>query len=85
LQFALGCASKELAIATKKGMMSSRIETRSAQIPESLGNEFDTVYANFSGWKLFFDRSGWSQAALSMINAESFLSRAKAPSTLTPL
>ena len=51
----------------------------------AIGDEFDTVYAKFSGWKLFFDRSGWSQAAVSRSNAESFLLRAKAPGTLTPL
>jgi LmbE family N-acetylglucosaminyl deacetylase len=54
-------------------------------IPVTTGDEFDRVYAKFSGWKLFFDRSGWSQAAISTSNAESLLSRAKAPDTLTPL
>jgi hypothetical protein len=54
-------------------------------IPVAIGDEFDTVYAKFSGWKLFFDRSGWSQAAVSTSNAESFLSSAKAPGTLTRL
>jgi LmbE family N-acetylglucosaminyl deacetylase len=52
-------------------------------IPVAIGNEFDTVYAKFSGWKLFFDRSGWSQAAVSTSNEEGFLLRVKTPGILT--
>jgi LmbE family N-acetylglucosaminyl deacetylase len=54
-------------------------------IPVAVGDEFDTVYAKFSGWKLFFDRSGWSQAAISKRTEESYLSRLKVPGTLTRL
>jgi LmbE family N-acetylglucosaminyl deacetylase len=54
-------------------------------IPVAIGDEFDTVYAKFCGWKLFFDRSGWSQAAVSARGEQSHLSRSKAPVSLTRL
>jgi LmbE family N-acetylglucosaminyl deacetylase len=53
-------------------------------IPVAIGEEFDAIYAKFSGWKLFFDRSGWSQAAVSP-SSEGYLSRMKAPGTLIRL
>jgi LmbE family N-acetylglucosaminyl deacetylase len=52
-------------------------------IPISIGDEFDAIYAKFSGWKLFFDRSGWSQATVSTRSEASYLSRMKIPGTLT--
>jgi LmbE family N-acetylglucosaminyl deacetylase len=36
----------------------------SVEIPVSGTSEFDLVYAKFSGWTLFFDRSGWVQFSL---------------------
>jgi hypothetical protein len=51
-------------------------------VPDCEG--LDAVYAKFCGFKLFFDRSGWSQAAVSTSNEESLLSRVKASGTLTP-
>ncbi len=52
-------------------------------IPVVIGDEFETVYAKFSGWKLFFDRSGWSQVAVSTSSEESYFLRLKVPGTLT--
>jgi hypothetical protein len=34
------------------------------EIPVSGTSEFDLAYAKFSGWTLFFDRSGWVQFTL---------------------
>jgi LmbE family N-acetylglucosaminyl deacetylase len=52
-------------------------------IPVSNGEELEMVYAKFCGFKLFFDRSGWSQAAVSARTEEGYLSPLKVPGTLT--
>jgi LmbE family N-acetylglucosaminyl deacetylase len=59
----------------------------SVEIPVPGTSDFDLLYAKFSGWTLFFDRSGWVQFALRPSLEENLVqkARAEAPRLVTLL
>ena len=48
-------------------------------IPLSDALNFNTVFVKFSGWRLFFDRSGWCKATVASSHARALAQRPKMP------
>jgi LmbE family N-acetylglucosaminyl deacetylase len=70
---------------TRAAVVQWRGETLFVGIPVTAATELDLVYAKISGWRLFFEMTGWSQTTLTARTEEELVSAAKVKGTLAAL